>query len=271
MRDIKLRSIWASGAAAVNGWLHIPSTWSAEVMAHEGFDSLTIDMQHGPLDTETAIHMMQAITAAVVNGHEVTPLVRVPWNEPGIIGQVLDAGAHGVICPMVNNRAECEQFVGACRYPPAGFRSMGPTRAALHLGEDYGSRANASVITMAMVETATALANVVEIVNVPGLDAIYIGPGDLALTMRGEAGADHTDAEMLGAIETICKAARAAGVVAGIHCASGAYARRMVEMGFQFVTLATDTKMLTDGARAMRREFDKASAAAPVASPTTPY
>ncbi|MEM6283302.1 MAG: aldolase/citrate lyase family protein [Chloroflexota bacterium] len=241
MRKNIVKQKWANGDFAINGWLHIPTGWSAEVMAHAGFDSLCVDMQHGQLDYAHVMEMLRAISTT-----DTVPLVRVPWNEPGIIGQVLDAGAYGVICPMVNTKAECEQFVGACRYHPDGYRSRGPTRASVYGGSDYVHHANEEIITMAMIETAEALENVEEIVSVPGLDAVYVGPGDLSLTLLGmeRSGIDLDDTEFLAALEKITAAATAAGVVAGIHTNSPAYAKRMVEMGFRFTTVMTDTLML---------------------------
>ena len=97
--------------AAINGWLHIPSTWSAEVMARQGWDSLTIDMQHGLMGMETAIQMLQAVSTT-----DVVPMARVNWNSPGDIMKLLDAGAYGIVCPMIETREECEAFVGACRF-----------------------------------------------------------------------------------------------------------------------------------------------------------
>jgi len=114
----KVKEIWKSGKAVVNGWLAIPSGFSAEVMAQCGFDSITVDMQHGVQDYQSMVQCFQAMQA-----HPVTPMVRVPWNEPGIIGKVLDGGAYGVICPMVNTREEAEALVSYCRYPPKGQRS----------------------------------------------------------------------------------------------------------------------------------------------------
>src|SRR2546430_741853 len=131
MRENRVRSIWQAGGHVVNGWLAIPSSVSAEAMAHAGWDSLTIDLQHRLVGYTSAVPMLQAISTT-----NVTPLARVPWNEPGIIGKLLDAGCMGIVCPMINSRQECEAFVGACRYPPMGYRSHGPTRATIYAGSD---------------------------------------------------------------------------------------------------------------------------------------
>ncbi|MGB0385825.1 MAG: HpcH/HpaI aldolase family protein [Ardenticatenaceae bacterium] len=246
MRENKIRTIWEEGGAALNGWLHIPSSWSAEVMAHQGWDSLTIDMQHGMAGFQVGLTMLQAISTT-----ETVPLARVPWNEPAMIMRMLDAGAYGIICPMVNTRAEAEKFVGACRYHPQGYRSLGPTRASVYAGAGYAQHANETIITMAMIETEEALNNVEEIVSVPGLDAIYVGPGDLSLTLSGKGGVDLTDPLFLEALDKIVAACQKHGVVAGIHTNSPAYALQMIEKGFQFITVMTDTRLLARAAREM--------------------
>lgn len=239
MRVNKLKSIWADGRVSLNGWLHIPSSWSAEVMAHQGYDSLTVDLQHGMMGIDTAFSMLQAISTTGV-----TPLARVPWNEPGIIMKLLDMGAYGIICPMINDRQECERFVGACRYHPEGYRSLGPTRARLYGGSDYGQHANRQIVTMAMIETDVAVANVADIVSAPGLDAIYVGPGDLSLTLGLSQRIDNDDPRYLAALDRVLAACREHHVVAGIHTNDPAYARRMITRGFQFVTVMTDTMLL---------------------------
>jgi len=169
MRENILRALWQRDEYAVNGWLRLPATFSAEVMAHQGWDSLTIDLQHGLIDYETAVGMLQAISTT-----RTVPLVRVPWLEPGIIMKVLDAGAYGVICPMINSAAEGREFVAACRYPPAGIRSCGPTRANIYGGPDYIANANRTIVTMAMIETRSGLDSLDEILSIEGLDAIPI-------------------------------------------------------------------------------------------------
>ena len=143
MRENKVRTILKEGGTVVNGWLGIPSSMAAENMAQANWDSLTVDLQHGLVDYQTAISMFQAITTTPT-----IPLARVPWLEPGIIMKLLDAGAYGIVCPMINSREECEKFVGACRYAPEGYRSFGPVRAAWYAGADYWQHANETVLTM---------------------------------------------------------------------------------------------------------------------------
>jgi 4-hydroxy-2-oxoheptanedioate aldolase len=237
VRKNTVREIWARGEAVVNGWLSIPSGFSAEVMAHQGFDSLTVDMQHGVVDYQIGVSMLQGISTTGV-----IPLARVPWNDPARIMKILDAGAYGVICPMVNTREQAEALVQACKYPPRGYRSWGPVRASLYMGMDYGDRANDDVIVMPMIETAEAMKNLDDILSVPGVDAVYVGPSDLSLAFGCKPRLDQTDAPVVEAQQAIVKACKKHGVFAGIHNATAAYAVKMIAEGYQFVTLASDSR-----------------------------
>ncbi len=239
MRENTLRTIWARGEAVVNGWLSIPSAFSAEVMAHQGFDSLTVDMQHGVVDYQVAVTMLQAVSTTPV-----IPLARVPWNDPARLMKILDAGVYGVICPMISTRAQAEALVAACKYPPRGYRSFGPVRASLYAGSDYGDRADDDIVVMPMIETAEALKNLDAILSVPGVGAIYVGPADLSLALGCKPRLDQTDPPVVEAQQMIAEACKRHGVVAGIHNATAAYALRMIAAGYQFVTLASDNRFL---------------------------
>ena len=162
MRMNRVKKLWREGKPTVGGWLSIPNGFAAEVMAHTGLDWLCVDMQHGCIDYSDAVPMLTAISTT-----NVTPIVRVPWNEPAMIMKVLDAGAYGVIVPMVSNRAEAERAVGACRYPPAGMRSNGPNRVLLYAGSDYQKHANDEVICAVMIETAEGIEKMDEIISTP--------------------------------------------------------------------------------------------------------
>jgi 4-hydroxy-2-oxoheptanedioate aldolase len=239
VRENTLRSIWSRGDAVVNGWLSIPSAFSAEVMAHQGFDSLTVDMQHGVVDYQVAVTMLQGIATTAV-----MPLARVPWNDPARLMKILDAGVYGVICPMINTRAQAEALVQACKYPPRGYRSWGPVRASLYAGMDYGDHADADLVVMPMIETAEALKNLDAILSVPGVDAIYVGPADLSLALGCKPRLDQIEAPVVDAQQQIVAACKRHGVVAGIHNATAAYALEMIAAGYQFVTLASDSRFL---------------------------
>jgi len=239
VRENTLRKIWARGEAVVNGWLSIPSSFSAEVMAHQGFDSLTVDMQHGVVDYQTAVTMLQAISTTPA-----IPLARVPWNDPALVMKILDAGVYGVICPMINTKAQAEALVGACKYAPRGFRSWGPVRASIYAGADYGDHANDDLIVMPMIETAEAVKNIDDILSVPGIDAVYVGPADLSITLNCTPKLDQTEQPVVEALQVIAAACKRHNVAAGIHCGVSSYALKMIAGGYQFVTLASESRMM---------------------------
>lgn len=238
-----LIELWRRNETACTGWLNLPSSWSAEVMAHAGFDALVIDMQHGLMDRAGMLAMLQAIGAAGIPG-----LVRTSWNDPSALMQPLDAGAYGVICPMVGTRDECEAFVSACRYPPRGIRSFGPTRSLVSIGADYLARAATFALTFAQIETAAGLANVEAIAAVPGLDGLYVGPWDLSLAMGLPEPGNLLDPALSQALDRILAAARSRGLVAGIYTASAEAGLQMAARGFRLVNVATDTSLLQQGA-----------------------
>jgi 4-hydroxy-2-oxoheptanedioate aldolase len=244
MRENRLRTLWHQDQAAVNGWPAVPNSFSAEVMAHQGWDTLTIDMQHGMIDYAAMVTMLQAISTTPT-----VPVVRVPWLEPGIIMKSLDAGAYGVICPMVNTREDAQKLVAYTHYAPRGTRSFGPVRALLYGGPDYAAHANDTIVAFAMIETAQALDNLDEILSVEGLDAIYIGPSDLSLVLGCRPVFDDPDAKAVQAIEHILERAKAHGVVAGIHNGAPEVARARVAKGFRFVTVGSDARLLAAGSQ----------------------
>jgi len=239
MRENRLKRLWQEDKIALNAWLTIPSAWTAEVMAHVGYDALTIDLQHGLIDYQTALAMLQAISTTPV-----VPLVRAAWNEPAMLMRLLDAGVYGIICPMVNSRAEAEAFVQACRYPPSGNRSYGPTRAAIYSGADYFSSANQTVLTLAMIETAQALERVEEIASTPGLDGLYVGPVDLSISLGLTERVNFDHPLLQTALDKILQVAKAHKLVTGIHTMSPENVDRLALGGFQLLTPATDTTLL---------------------------
>ncbi len=245
MRENRVRSIWGGGGVVLNGWLHVPSSFSAEVMAHAGWDSLTVDLQHGPPDMGSVIPMFQAISTTGV-----VPFARANWNDPGTIMKLLDAGCYGIICPMIEGREDAESFVGACRYPPEGYRSYGPFRASLYGGPDYAANANETVVTVAMIETAQALDDLDGILGVPGLDAVFVGPSDLGQALGHGPGMDREEPEMIEAIGRVVGSAREKGLAAGIFTGSTEYAARTIDEGFNFVNVSTDVRFMADGASA---------------------
>jgi 4-hydroxy-2-oxoheptanedioate aldolase len=242
MRANRLKAIWSEGGTATNCWIHSDSAFVVEALAHQGWDTLTIDMQHGLIGVAEMHAMLLAVSAT-----DTVPLVRVPWNDPAMIMKALDAGAYGVICPMVNNREECERFVGACRYMPDGYRSVGPNRAIIYGGPDYMKRANETVLSFAMIETREGLENVDDICATPGLDAILIGPSDLGLSLGGEPRLNQTEPVVVEAIDHILAAAKRHGLRCAIVNGSVEYSKEMAAKGFDLVTVVSDMALLRGG------------------------
>lgn len=221
----------------------IPSPFTAELMGRAGYDWVCIDTQHGLIGYDQMLPMLQALSATG------TPaFVRVPWNQPYDIMKALDAGAEGVIVPMVSSVDEARRAVGACRYPPAGFRSWGPTRAALQVTGYGPEAANRAVVCVVMVETAEGMAALDEIVAVPGVDGVYVGPNDLAVTHGMKPDATASAPEHRRLIETILHACVREGVVAGIHCAGPDTADKWREAGFRMLNVDSDAMFLRAGA-----------------------
>ena len=243
-----VKALWAEGRAAINGWLSIGNAFSAEIMASAGYDSLTVDLQHGALDHHAALGMIQAMRASGV-----AAMARVPWLEPGAIMKMLDAGAYGIICPMVNSREEAERLVSYMRYPPRGTRSFGPTRVNFSAGPTYGAEADDLVVCFAMIETREAFERVEEIAATPGLDGLYIGPADLTLGLTGRkyrTGFDREEPEIVEAIHRIRDVAHRAGLRAALHNGSASYAAKAIGWGFDLVTVANDVRLLAGAAEA---------------------
>lgn len=246
MRANNVRKIWRKGGAVVNGWCSIPDGFAAEVMANQGYDSVTVDLQHGIVHYDSSIAMLQGISTT-----NATPMARVPWLEEGIIMKMLDAGCYGIICPMINNAEEADRFARTCRYPPQGYRSNGPARASLYGGDDYQKKANTTVLAIGMIETEDGLKNLDAILKVKGLDSIYVGPSDLGLALGREAKLDQTDPVVVKQITYIRETCKKRGVKVGIHCGSWEYAKKMVKEGFDLVTLSVDYRILAVAAASM--------------------
>lgn len=249
----KLKQIWSEGRPVINGWLSIGSPFVAEIMAEQGYDSISIDIQHGAVDAGVILPMFQAMRASGV-----VPMARVPWLEPGMVMKVLDAGAYGVICPMINTPEQAAEFASYVRYPPLGQRSFGPTRANISAGANYAAEANDEVLAFAMVETAEAMRNLEAIVATPGIDGIYVGPADLALSLsegRLTPGFDRDEPELIEALRKIVAACKKAGKRAALHCGTPDYAARSVGWGFDMTTVSGDTRLLAGAARATISRF----------------
>lgn len=249
MRPNGLHAVWKEGRYALNAWLSIGSSYSAEILAHLPYDAVTVDLQHGMFDVETALSMLQAIstTASV-------PMVRVAENNPSLIQKLLDMGAYGVICPMIDTREQCEAFVRAMRYPPEGERSFGPARGLLYGGDDYARGANEMLLSWAMIETKTALANVEEIAATEGLSGLYIGPSDLSMTLEGSI-ATPLSSHIVKEVRRIIAVAHAHRLRVGIFCPDVGFAREMVSLGCDLVTVMNDAGLLRRATGALLEEL----------------
>jgi 4-hydroxy-2-oxoheptanedioate aldolase len=250
MRENDLKRLLAGGGRGINGWVAIGDPFTVEQYAAQGFDSVTVDLQHGAADVGGLIPLLQAIGLCGA-----TAMVRVPWNDPAYVMRVLDAGAYGVICPMVNDAAQARAFVTAGRYPPLGSRSAGPFRASHVAGADYVQAANDEVLLLAMIETREAFSNLDEILSVEGLDGIYVGPSDLALSLGKPPTLAPDDPDVLRTMAGIAEGARRHGLIAGVHTDAPATAVRRFDEGFHFCTLLNDVRLLVDAARRMVGEL----------------
>ena len=248
----KLKEIWEENGTVFCGWLHIPNTWTAELMANASWDCLTVDMQHGLHNMETAMQMMQAISTT-----ETVPLARVNWNEPGDVMRLLDMGAYGIICPMINTKTACENFVGACLYPPLGYRSFGPTRQRIYGGSDYGVYSNDETLTFAMVETKEAVDNIEEICSVKNLTGIFIGSGDLRLSLTGTNTKTEDGGLFENAVDKVLACCNASEIISGIWVPDIEQAQRMMQKGFKFIALQSDSMMLNSVANKLSQELKR--------------
>lgn len=255
MPDNKVKQIWASGEAVVNAWLATPSGLTAEAIAQCGFDSVTVDMQHGVQDYMSMVECFQAM-----GGHAVTPMVRVPWNEPGIIGKVLDGGAYGVICPMINTPQEVRKLVSYAKYPPVGARSNGPIRAGMYgTAGAYQRTANDEIVVLPMMETKSAVENMEAILDVQGIDGVYVGPSDLGFSYGIEPKLDHTEPDILKVYQKIVKECAKRKLHAGIHCSGAEGAVRAINMGFKLVTLSNEVGLMSTYAKMQVTQIRKQS------------
>jgi 4-hydroxy-2-oxoheptanedioate aldolase len=245
MRPNPVKRALKDGQPAVGTWLSLGSITAARFMARAGFAWLTVDIEHSLVDWETATHMFATIADAGC-----TALARVPSNRHDHIKRILDNGAHGVVVPMVNSRTEAEEAVSAVLYPPAGTRSVGGSVHALNFqssANDYYAHANEELLIVLQCEHIRAVEDADKIFSVPGIDAIFVGPNDLAASMRGKDGkgptADATSQAMKHILET-CKKYK---VPAGVHVGNADEANHRIAEGWQFIAIASELKMMLNG------------------------
>ena len=232
MRPNPLRTKLAAGQTALGAWITIPCPMTAEAVAYSGLDYLCVDMQHGLIDYSDVVRMLPAIALGGA-----TPIVRVPEYSTANISTVLDAGAMGVIVPMVNSAEEAAAVASACRFPPRGERSYGAIRAAMAEGSDYYDRIDEEVLCIPMVETLDAVDDLDRILAVPGIDVAYVGPSDLSISMGYWPGSSAEP--FLAMLDRIVKACNQHGVVPGIQASPAAAADRLGR-GFRMVTVLSD-------------------------------
>lgn len=256
MRPNRIKALWREGKAAAAAWLSTADTYVAETLANSGFDALVLDMQHGMgIGPDRAVLWLQAVSTT-----DTVPLVRVPWNEPFFIQWVLDAGAYGVIVPLVDSYEAAAKAGGATRYAPKGYRSVGPNRARFYAGADYHDHANDEIICLVMIEHPDAVDRVDEIAKAPGIDGFYIGPSDLAVAMGLQPGMAQDDPRHAAACQRVLDGARANGLVAGVHCGSPEQAAARFRQGFAFCPVASDVGLLAAGARTALQTVRKGAA-----------
>lgn len=238
-----------AGEPSVGTWHSLCSPIGAEYLAHIGWDWLVVDTEHSPVGMETIVHCFQAICTTPT-----IPLARVAGNDPILIKRLLDAGAMGLVIPMVNSPEEAVRAVEACRFPPVGRRSFGGGRAMVY-GTDYFQKANEEILVVVQIEHIDAVRAAREILTVEGVDACYIGPNDLAGSMGIPPSTTPTHPEHAAAIMEVLDVAKEVGKPAGIHCADATQVRLCIEQGFQFIACANDVAMLRSAATEMLQQI----------------
>lgn len=225
----------------LNGWIHIDSTLTAKIMASKKFNSITIDLQHGMLSFDKCKDVIQ-----ILSNYNIFPIVRVPSNEIGIINKVLDAGAYGIICPLINTNDECKRFLNACYYPPLGIRSFGPTVVASD-NKNYFFESNSNILSIIMIETKESVINLSDILLNKNLDMLYIGPYDLSINFGFSPEDVYENKKMLDTYNEILNKAKEKNKKVAIHCSGAEIGNFFLNMGFDMVTISTDLNILSKG------------------------
>jgi len=241
------------GRPTAGAWLSLCSSISAEIMSRAGFDWLLVDMEHGHGDYQTLLAQLQAI-----EGSETIPIVRVQWNDPAVIKRVLDLGAYGVMVPWIGNRAEAEAAVRATKYPPSGIRGIAGSHRAGGYGRhatEYWKRANDEILVVVQIETPSAVDEIEDIVKIPGVDVVFIGPGDLSTALGHLGNPGHPEVQAV--FRRVEAAARGQGVALGNITRNWDQARELYQRGYQFLTLCSDATLLTQGGHEVLARFSQ--------------
>jgi 2-keto-3-deoxy-L-rhamnonate aldolase RhmA len=242
MKSNRVKDLLSKGETTVGTWITIGNADVAEMIAHMGVDWLLFDMEHAPLDIGTVQVLMQA-----TSGTEITPFVRVAWNDLVLIKRALDIGAQGLVIPWVNSEADARRAVQAARYPPKGLRGAGPRRAAMYgLDRNYIDDAESKIMIVVQIETSQAVENVEKILHVDGVDAFFIGPRDLSISM-GIQDPRNSSAFNL-TVKKLLEAGEKLGVPAGIMCHSTDEIKSATQEGFKFIAIGSDCDYLIWGA-----------------------
>ena len=253
MRPNPVKRALKAGQPSVGTWLSLGNIPAARFLARTGFHWLTVDIEHSMVGMETAAWMWGAIADAGC-----VALARVPANRHDHIKRVLDNGAMGVVVPMVNSRAEAEAAVAAMLYPPRGNRSVGGSLPPLNFGTtapDYFAHADEELLIVLQCEHITAVENADAIFSVPGIDAIFVGPNDLAASMRSKDGKPPSGEATAEAMKHILATCKKHGVAPGVHCMSGEEAKVRIEEGWQFIAIGSELRMMLDGANAVLKQL----------------
>lgn len=239
MRPNAVKKLFREGKPALTAWCSIGNPYSAETLGHAGFDAVVVDLQHGMMFLDQAMPMLAALSATPA-----MPMIRISENQFFEANKMLDAGAYGIICPMIDDVESAERLVSACRYPPMGRRSFGPTRGLLYGGADYFDHANDEILILGMIETPQGLENVDAIAAVEGLDGLFIGPSDLSLALGAPPAPDWKKDPLAGAIDRIVAAARKHKKMTGIFCGNIDFAKEMQAKGVDLINISNDAMML---------------------------
>jgi 4-hydroxy-2-oxoheptanedioate aldolase len=259
MRPNKVKRQLRAGEPSIGTWLSLGSPLAAEQLSQAGFDWLNIEQEHAAVDATLTLSLLQAISLG-----DTVPMVRVPWNAGDWIKRALDAGAYGVVVPMVNSREEAELAVKACKYPPEGFRSVGGVRPRLYGGPDYVERANEEIVVIVQIEHVEAVKHAREILSVPGIDAYFVGPNDLCMSLGLPPSLEPDFPQFWAALDEVKRIGRECGVAPGIHVATPERATRMLEAGYQFLSIASDAAFMATAASSAVKQLRVQASPTPI-------
>jgi 4-hydroxy-2-oxoheptanedioate aldolase len=251
------------GQPSFGTWLSLGDLYAARVLARLGFDWLTLDMEHQPIDWSTAGAIFGAIADAGC-----VPLARVPEGNHYLIKRVLDAGAWGIVAPMINTVEQAKAAIAATKYPPVGNRSLGGGLHGLNFAAtagDYYKRANDEILVVLQTESPTGVANAEAIYSLPGVDAIFVGPVDLRANMRAADGTESTDAEFESMLSRIIVAGKKVGMPTGMHVMNAEAALKRAVQGMQFIAVASELRMMTAKAEEFLKTLKPDAAAKDIA------